>query len=188
MKTDLSQYNNEWYQPGNKIKRLLWYCVSLFFFQNYLFPFSAVKVFLLRLFGAKVGRGVLLKPNISIKYPWLLTLGNNIWIGEQVWIDNLALVVIGDNVCLSQGALLLTGNHNYSEPNFDLIVKPIILSEGVWIGAKAVVCPGIECGSHSVLAVGSIATKNLDTYSIYQGNPAVKVKQRIINPIISFKS
>jgi putative colanic acid biosynthesis acetyltransferase WcaF len=183
MKTDLSQYNNAWYQPGNKIKRVLWYCVSLFFFQNYLFPFSAVKVFLLRLFGAKVGKGVVLKPNISIKYPWMLKLGNNIWIGEQVWIDNLAPVVIGDNVCLSQGALLLTGNHNYSEPNFDLIVKPIILSEGVWIGAKAVVCPGIECGSHSVLAVGSIATKNMDNYFIYQGNPAVKIKQRIISPI-----
>lgn len=185
MKSDLSQYNNSWYRPGNAVRRICWYFTSLLVFQHGLFPFSPLKVFLLRLFGARVGQGVLIKPNVSIKYPWKLQVGDHVWVGEQVWIDNLAPVIIGDNVCLSQGAFLLTGNHNYSVPHFDLIVKQIILEEGVWIGAMAIVCPGVSCGSHSVLAVGSIATKDLQPYTIYQGNPAQKVKERKIDSSIS---
>ncbi|RZK12567.1 MAG: colanic acid biosynthesis acetyltransferase WcaF [Flavobacterium sp.] len=178
MKTDLSNYNNSWYNPGNFLKRTLWYYTSLLFFQNSIFPFSSFKIFLLRVFGAKVGKGVLIKPNVAIKYPWKLNVGNYTWIGEKVWIDNLADVIIGSNVCLSQGSYLLTGNHNYKSPDFNLIVKPIFLEEGVWIGAKAVVCPGVTCKSHAVLAVSSVATKDLEAYSIYQGNPAVKVTER----------
>ena len=180
MKTDLSQYDNRWYRPGSALKRFLWYYTSLLFFQNNWFPFSSIKVFLLRAFGAQVGTGVFLKPNVTIKYPWKLSLGNHIWIGEKVWIDNLSQVTIGDHVCLSQAAYLLTGNHNYTMAQFDLIVKSIQLEEGVWIGAHAIVCPGIRCGSHAVLAVGSIATKDLEPYTIYQGNPAQKVKERKI--------
>jgi putative colanic acid biosynthesis acetyltransferase WcaF len=93
-------------------------------------------------------------------------------------------VTIADHVCLSQEAYLLTGNHNYKLPSFDLIVKPITLEEGVWIGARSVVCPGVICGSHSVLSVGSVTSKNLDNYSIYQGNPAVKIKERTISSIV----
>jgi putative colanic acid biosynthesis acetyltransferase WcaF len=98
-----------------------------------------------------------------------------------VWIDNLTSVTIGDHVCLSQGALLLTGNHNYKKNTFDLITGPITLEDGVWIGAKSVVCPGVRCSSHSVLAVGSVAAKDLKPYFIYQGNPAAPVRERIIN-------
>lgn len=180
MKTDLSQYSNHWYHPGSHIKRMLWYLCSLLFFQNHLFLFSSFKIAVLRLFGAHIGKGVVLKPNITIKYPWKLQIGNHVWIGEDVWIDNLAEVQIFDHVCVSQGAYLLTGNHDYKKVEFDLIVKPIILEEGVWIGAKSIVCPGVVCRSHSVLAVGSIATKELKSFSIYQGNPAVKIKDRII--------
>lgn len=182
MTTDLSRYDNSWFQPGSKAKRALWYCTSLFFFQNNLFPFGAFKVFLLRLFGAKVGNGVVIKPNVLIKYPWHLSLGNHIWIGEKAWIDNLGQVTIGSNVCLSQEAYLLTGNHNYKLPHFDLVVKPIVLEEGVWIGARAVVCPGVRCGTHSVLAVGSVANKDLKAFTVYQGNPASEVKKRSISP------
>ena len=179
-KTNLSQFNNGWYDPGgNVLKRFLWYYTNIVWF-NSGFPLSGVKVFLLRLFGAKIGSGVVVKPRVNIKYPWKLTVGNNVWIGEQVWIDNLAQVRIGDNVCLSQGSFLLCGNHDYKKPSFDLIVSDIILEEGVWIGAKAIVCPGITCASHSVLAVGSVATSNLEAYKIYQGNPAAIVRERII--------
>jgi putative colanic acid biosynthesis acetyltransferase WcaF len=83
-------------------------------------------------------------------------------------------------VCISQGALLLTGNHNYKKKTFDLMVGKITLADGAWIGAKSVVCPGVACGSHSVLAVGSVAVKDLKPYFIYQGNPAVPVRERII--------
>ena len=75
---------------------------------------------------------------------------------------------------------MLTGNHDYTIPSFDYRNAPIILEDGVWIGAKSIVCPGITCKSHAILAVGSIATKDLDAYNIYQGNPAVKIRERII--------
>jgi len=138
------------------------------------------KVVLLRLFGADIGIGVTIKPHVNIKYPWHLRIGSFVWIGEGVWIDNLATVDISDNVCISQGAMMLTGNHNYTSPRFDLVTSPIRLSEGVWIGAKAIVCPGIICGSHSVLSVASVANSNLEENGIYQGNPARKVRERVI--------
>ncbi len=178
MATDLSKYDNSWYQPGGAIKRMLWLMVNAIFFNNGLALFNGSKIFLLKRFGAKVGIGVVIKPSVSIKYPWFLTIGNYVWIGENVWIDNLTMVNIGNNVCLSQGVMLLTGNHNYTKPTFDLIVGEIILEDGVWLGAQSVVCPGLTCKSHSVLAVSSVATKNLDAYGIYQGNPAVKVRER----------
>jgi len=177
----LAAYDNSWYQPGPRWKILLWFFCNAIFLHSY-FPFPIfVKRWVLRAFGATLGEGVVLKPGINIKYPWLLFVGNHVWIGEHVWIDNLAPVRIGDNCCLSQGAMLLTGNHDYRRPTFDLIVKPIVLEEGVWIGARSVVCPGVTCQSHAVLAVGSVATRALEAYGIYQGNPASWVRKRELN-------
>ena len=181
MITELSTYNNEWYEPGPWFKRICWYPVNEIIFKSGWFPFYGLKRNLLRLFGAKIGRNVFIKPGVTIKYPWYLKTGDYVWIGEKVWIDNLAMVVLGNNVCLSQGAMLLCGNHDYTRASFDLMVKPILIEDGTWIGAKAVVCGGVTCRSHSVLAVSSVATENLLPYSIYQGNPARKVKERIIS-------
>lgn len=178
VKTNLGEYDNSWYKPGNVFKRGCWYIINSVFFKSSFFPFSKLKVLLLRLFGASAGKNILIKPCVNIKYPWFLSLGNNVWIGEKVWIDNLGKVVIGDNVCLSQESMLLSGNHDYTKPGFDLIVKDIILEDGVWIGARSVVCGGVICRSHAVLSVNSVATKNLESFSIYQGNPAIKIKER----------
>jgi len=179
-KTDLSSYNNSWYKPGASfLKRGLWYCFNSAFFCSR-FPFSGIKVFLLRLFGARVGNNVVIRAGVNIKSPWLLEVGNFVWIGENAWIDNLVKVSIASNCCISQGALLLTGNHNYTKSTFDLIAQEIVLEEGVWIGAKAVVCPGVKCHSHALLTVSSVATSDLNAYGIYQGNPAVKVRERKI--------
>lgn len=178
MATDLSKYDNSWYQPGGTLKRTLWLVINAVFFNNGLALLNSLKILLLKGFGAKVGVGVVIKPSVSIKYPWFLSIGNHVWIGENVWIDNLTDVTIGNNVCLSQGVLLLTGNHNYTQPTFDLMVGKIVLEDGVWLGAQSVVCPGVTCKSHAVLSVGSVASKNLEAFSIYQGNPALKVRER----------
>ncbi len=132
------------------------------------------------MFGAKVGVGVVIKPNVNIKYPWFLEVGSHCWIGEGVWIDNLAKIIIGNNVILSQDSYLLTGSHDYKITTFDLMLGEILLEDGVWIGAKAIVCPGVKCHSHSVLSVGSIATQDMDPYTIYQGNPAIVKREREI--------
>ena len=180
-RTDLSTYNNYPYNPGGTaIKRFLWFYVNAFFFKSGLLPVYSFKRFLLRLFGAAVGQKVTIKPYVNIKYPWLLQVGDNTWIGENVWVDNVAIVKIGANVCLSQGAVLLTGSHNYKKSTFDLVTGPVILEDGVWIGAGAMVNQGITVSTHAVLTAGSVATKNMDAYAIYQGNPAIKVRDRII--------
>lgn len=179
--TRLDLFNNNWYRPGPVWIRVCWFVFSHLFFMSG-FPISAVKRWLLRLFGAKVGSGVVIKPHVNIKYPWKLQIGHHVWIGEGVWIDNLADVTIGDHACISQGAMLLCGNHNYKKTTFDLIIGKIRIDNGAWIGAQCTVCPGVRCGSHAVLTVGSVATTHLEPYSIYQGNPAVKIKDRHIQP------
>ena len=180
-KTDLSKYNNDWYRPGaSLLVRVIWYLVNRTFFISY-FPFSSIKIFFLRMFGARIGKGVVLKPHLNIKYPWRLSVGNYSWIGEGVWIDNLDDVVIGDNCCISQGAMILCGNHNFKKSTFDLMTGKVVLEDGVWIGAKSMLCGGVSCKSHAVLTAGSVAVDTLDSYSIYQGNPAVKIKDRQIS-------
>ena len=150
MKTDLSQFDNSWYNPGGKFKVVLWTLFNAFVMKNPFWLHSKSKVILLRMFGAKIGQGVIFKPEVSIKYPWKLEIGNHCWIGEQVWIDNLALVCLEDHVCVSQGALLLCGNHNYKSSKFDLMIGEITLKEGAWIGAKTSVSGGVTVQSHAV--------------------------------------
>jgi len=137
-------------------------------------------VFLLRLFGAKIGKQVRIKPGIHIKYPWKLVIGDYSWLAD-CYIENLDMVNIGTNCCISQQAVLITGNHNYTKVGFDLLTSPILLEEGVWIGASAKVCPGVTLHSHAVLTMGSVASKKLEAFGIYQGNPATKVKDRVIS-------
>ncbi len=180
-KVELDKYDNSWYNPGPRWKIIIWLLINIFIFKSSL-PFPQfLKIKLLKMFGCKLGKNVLIKPNVNIKYPWFLDIGNDVWIGEEVWIDNLAHISIGSNVCISQGAMLLCGNHNYKKTGFDLIVKPITIENGVWIGAQAIVCPGVIIRSHAILSVGSIASKNLNSYKIYKGNPAEEVNNRILS-------
>ena len=179
-KISLDRFDNSTFnKEAGKFKQLVWLIINAFILKSSWFPFMGPKTRLLKLFGAKIGTGLVIKPSVSIKFPWKLTIGNHVWLGENCWIDNLDVVTLDNHVCISQGALLLTGNHDYTRASFDYKNAPIHLEDGVWIGAKAVVCPGVRCKSHSVLAVGSVATKDLEAYMIYQGNPAQPVRKRI---------
>ena len=181
MQVDLSRFKNSWYKTGRGFGiRGAWYILNCLFFKSSLVHSSLLKTVLLCFFGAKIGKGVVLKPSINVKYPWNLEVGNNSWIGECVWLDSLAPITIGHNCCLSQGAYICTGNHDWSDPAFSLIVKPIIIEDGAWIGAKAVVLPGVTISTHSVVTAGSVISKTTQPYTIYCGNPAVPIKTRTI--------
>jgi putative colanic acid biosynthesis acetyltransferase WcaF len=143
---------------------------------------SHALLFLLKLFGAKIGHNVVIKPWVKIKLPWQLELNDHIWLGENCWIDNISKITIGSNSCISQGALLITGNHDFSKVSFNLISKPIILEEGSWIGASAIIAPGVRVGKGAVLTLGSVAINELAPMTIYVGNPAHPVKTRNVLP------
>ncbi|HVS95268.1 MAG TPA: WcaF family extracellular polysaccharide biosynthesis acetyltransferase [Puia sp.] len=177
---DNSAYRTSIDIGASRFKQTLWYFTNIIFFKNSFNIFSATKVGLLRVFGARLGKGVVVKPSVNIKYPWKLQIGDYSWIGEEVWIDNLSEVAIGRNVTLSQGCLLLTGSHDHTRTTFDFLSNPITLGDGAWIGARAVVFGGVTCGSHSILGINSVAEKDLDPYTIYKGNPAIPVITRTI--------
>lgn len=139
-----------------------------------------VRSWLLRLFGARIGVNMYMKPGVRVKFPWFLTVGDHCWIGEDVWIDNLAPVNVGSHVCISQGAYLCTGNHDWSKPNLKLFTRPIRLERGCWVGAKTLVGPGVTVAEGAILSAGSVATRDLAAFGIYTGNPAVFIKQRVV--------
>jgi putative colanic acid biosynthesis acetyltransferase WcaF len=182
------QVNLAAYSLGNfdrgasALREVLWILASFWLFRLCPFKFSALKRAALRLFGARVGRGVVLKPNLRITFPWKLTLGDHVWLGEECWLLNLAPIVIEDHVCVSQRAFLCTGNHNYKSPAFDLIAKPIRVERGAWIGANAFVGPGVTVGAHAVVSAGAVVAKDLPPDGVYRGNPAVWVKRREFSP------
>lgn len=130
---DLSKYHAPLYSLNFKIKYILWFIVSLFFFGR-IDPGSTLRVFLLRLFGSSVGRGVIIKGEVYIKEPWRLVIGNNVWIGAGFFCDNVGQLFIGDNVAISQKVTIINGNHNYKSINFDLIRSDVEIKSNVWIG------------------------------------------------------
>jgi len=178
---DLSRFSNPQFDRGASLfKETLWLLVSgLFFTTSIPWP-SAIHIFWLRCFGAKIGCDVVVKPHVKITFPWKLSVGDHVWLGEECWLLNLEQIIIGDHVCISQRTFLCTGNHDYKSTTFDLIVKPINVEAGAWIGASSLVGPGVTVGSHAVLTAGSVATDNLQAFGIYRGNPAVFIKERVI--------
>ena len=182
---ELRKYDNSWYNPGGSFaKRALWLLVAQpVFASNWIS--SSLRVRILRLFGARVGTGAVIKPAVQVKYPWHLELGDHCWIGERVWIDNLTTVRIGANCCVSQGAYLCTGNHDWSEPGFGLMIAPIQLCEGSWAGAKCVLTPGSVLGCYAIAAAGAVITGSVPDFQIYAGNPARFTKTRKIRAATS---
>lgn len=156
----------------------LWIILSALAVSSFM-PGTKMRVFLLRLFGAKIGHNVTLKPYVKIKFPWNLEVHDNVWIGEGVWIDNLAKVRIGSNSCVSQGAYLCTGSHNWSRRNFDLILDEINIADQCWIGAMARVAPGTYVNQGAVLTMGSSCSGTLSAWTIYKGNPAQRDRSRM---------
>lgn len=163
------------------LKTATWYIVNALIVRASWNPNGGIKRALLKLFGAKIGKGLVIKNNVIIKSPWNLTVGSNCWIGENVWIDDLDKVNIGDNVCISQGALLITGNHDYTKSSFPYRNAPITVEDGAWIGANATVTAGVTIAKNCVITVGSVVTKSTEPNMIYQGNPAKAIRKREIN-------
>ncbi|HTP30015.1 MAG TPA: WcaF family extracellular polysaccharide biosynthesis acetyltransferase [Anaeromyxobacteraceae bacterium] len=177
----LAEFNNSWYEPGRPLWiRAAWMAANrAFLLTSFPWPY-AVKRAVLRAFGAKVGRGVVVKPRVTVKYPWRLRLGDDAWVGESVWIDCLASVSVGANVCLSQACMIETGNHDWSSPTFDLRLGEVTLEEGSWAAVRSLLLPGSRLARHAVLGAGSVLAGDTEEEGVYVGVPAVKVKERAL--------
>lgn len=154
-----------------------WLARSLFFAGWFPLP-SRFRVWWLRLFGAEIGTGVVIRSRVNITFPWRLTIGDHVWIGEEVLILSLAPVRIGSNCCLSQRAFLCTGSHDHRKEAFDLITMPIALEDGCWVGAQVFIGPGVTLKSGTVCAAGAVVVKEAGPDVVIGGNPASVLSAR----------
>jgi putative colanic acid biosynthesis acetyltransferase WcaF len=182
LRVNLAEPDNSDYEIGrSRIVWALWHFIGSPVVHSNILPISWMKVTVLRLFGATIGRHVYVKPGLKVKFPWYLKVGDYCWIGENVWIDNLAPVTMGSHVCVSQLAYLCTGNHDWTSVNMKLFRRPIILRDGCWLGARSTICPGVTIGTGAVAAVGSVASRDIPPYEVWAGNPATYVRRRTIS-------
>jgi putative colanic acid biosynthesis acetyltransferase WcaF len=156
----------------------LWYFVKRVFFLSALPWPSSFKSWLLRLFGAEVGRDVYWKPRVNIHIPWKLKVGDHTWVGEEVSIMNFAPVSVGAHCCLSQRCLLCSGNHDYRSANMRYRHAPIVLGDGVWIGAGAFVGPGVTVGTDAVITAMSLVSHSVEGGMVYAGQPCKPMRRR----------
>lgn len=176
---DLSRFTVGDFERGaSAAVELAWLFARKYFFENSVLPINGVRRGILRRFGARVGAGVIIKPRVRIHFPWRLELGEHVWLGEETYILNLAPVTIGPNVCVSQRSFLCTGSHDWSDPAFPLVTRPITLEEGAWIAAGVFVGPGVTVGKNAVATAGSVVLSDLPPNMICSGNPCVPVKER----------
>ena len=136
------------------IKTFLWEIFSITIFRSKISIINnGTKSWILKNFGASLGKNLVIRRGVHIKFPWNLEIGDNVWIGEKVWIDNFSKVSIGSNVCISQGVKICSGNHNFKKDNFESIDSPITIRSNVWIGCFAIILPG-SIINHNQLIVG----------------------------------
>jgi putative colanic acid biosynthesis acetyltransferase WcaF len=161
------------YSPGASfLKQFLWFTLGSYLLTSRNLPGSFWRIYMLRLFGALIGERTRIKPGLRVKYPWRLSVGHACWLGEDVWIDNIAQVTIEDYVCISQGVYLCTGNHNYRSASFDLCCAPICLASGSWLGAQSRIGPGVTIGPDTVVTLASVVLHSVPASSVVSGHPA----------------
>lgn len=162
----------------NKVGRVLWGCIYVLLFRPSLRPMFGWRAFLLRCFGAKLGAGVRIYPRAEIWAPWNLICADVVAIADGAVIYNAAEVNLGSHAVVSQQAYLCTGTHDFDDPGFPMIVAPIHVGSYSWVCARACVMPGLTIGDGAVLGLGAIATKNLEPWQVYAGNPAQRIRAR----------
>ena len=169
---DLTKYDQSWFDRG----RPGWYILFWWLVQGVLFPLSLhpcnrFRVWLLKLFGAKIGQGVVIRPTARFTYPWKINIGDYSWIGDDVVLYSLDRIAIGNNCVISQKSYLCTGSHDLRDPAFKLITAPITIADGVWIAADCFIAPGITLGQDVVVGARSSVFKDQPSGQVCWGNP-----------------
>ena len=163
----------------NKLARLSWNCFALAFFRPFGGPlFRYYRSFLLRLWGAKVGKHCAIAASGKIWAPWNLTLGDFVAVGSRAELYNVASIIMGSNITVSQDAYLCTASHNIAYLKKPLVFKQIMIGDSAWVAAKSIVLPGVTIGAGAVVAAGSVVVKDVEPWTVVGGNPAKFIKKR----------
>ncbi len=182
---DLRKYDQSWFdrgKPGWYI--LFWWLVQAIAFPLSLHNFNFFRCGLLRLFGAKIGTGVVIRPTARFTYPWKIEIGDYSWIGDDVVLYSLDKITIGTNCVISQKSYLCTGSHNLQDEAFGLITTPIVISNGVWIATDCFIAPGVTIGANTVVGARSSVFKNLEGGQVAWGSPCKTQRPRKVSPKI----
>jgi len=162
----------------DKLRRLFWQAVWLLLFRTSPTPFHGWRSAILRLFGARIGPDNFIYPTARVWAPWLLETGAVVTLGPGVEVYNPGGVMLGHHTILSQDAYLCGATHDYNSRDFSYVKKPIVTGPYAWICARAIVLPGVNCAEGCVLGAGSVASRNMEPWTVYAGNPARAVKTR----------
>jgi putative colanic acid biosynthesis acetyltransferase WcaF len=166
LKRSLKEFQSR--RDFNLITFSFWWLISNLILSNAFTP-SSFRPIILRIFGAKIGAGVVIRRGVRIHFPWNLIIGDNCWIGEEVWFINHEKVTIGSDVCISQRSIICSGGHDYRSASLAYAHKPIEIKDGAWICLDAKVLPGVTIGECSVVSAGEIARKSLPDFSMLVG-------------------
>lgn len=157
----------------------LWWIVEALFFNPSPQILYGWRRFLLRLFGAKVGKGVVIRPSVKTTYPWKVSIGDYSWIGDNVVLYSLGEINIGSNAVISQKSYLCTGSHDFEKTTFDIFAKVITVEDEAWIASDVFVGPGVTIGKGAVVGARSSVFKSVEGGYVYAGNPLRRIKRRI---------
>ncbi len=164
----------------NRMTRLVWNAVYLVFFRFSPVPFHPWRALLLRCFGARIGRGCRVYPKVVVWGPWNLEMDDYSCIANEVLCYSMAKIKIGEKAIISQGVRLYTGSHDYTDPNFQLYAKPIVVGPQAWVAVEAFVLPNVTIGKGAVIGARSVVTRDMPAWTVCAGNPCKPIKPRQI--------
>jgi putative colanic acid biosynthesis acetyltransferase WcaF len=177
VRRSLGKFKGTGYDKGRPfIVQAIWFAAQNLVFTKWWLP-AAFRVSLLRFFGAKIGRDVLIRHRVRVLWPWKLSIGDNSWVGEDAWLLNLEPISIGHDVCLSQAVFLCTGSHDISSPTFEYDNGPISIADEVWIGAQATVLRGVTIGSGAVVAAGARVSRDVPPGALLAFSGSIKAQR-----------
>lgn len=180
---DLRRYDPRGFvrgRPGWVV--MLWWLVQAIAFPLTLHSHHAPRRALLRLFGAKIGRGVAIRPTARFTYPWKVQIGDYSWVGDDVVFYSLAPIRVGTHCVISQKTYLCTGSHDVTDPAFGLVTGAIAIGNGAWIAADCFVAPGVKIGANAVIGARSIVFSSMPAQTVCWGSPCQVRGDRQIFP------
>ncbi len=178
---DLTKYDQSHFERGRpNWLIIIWWFVQAIAFPLTLHNFSSFRCWLLRLFGAKIGKGVVIRPTAKFTYPWKISIGDYSWIGEDVVLYSLDHIEIGSHCVISQKSYLCTGSHDIKDQTFSLVTAPIKIGNGAWIATDCFVALGVKIGSNTVIGSKSAVFKDIPHSQVAWGIPCTPRHPRTI--------